>query len=102
MKNFRTYDLALNLYRQSRSLQLPTAEMKEQFERAILSVTLNLAEGSGRVTAKDRRRFYVISLGSLREVQAIFDLVDHKGLAIMADVFGAHLYKLIQKPAAGS
>jgi four helix bundle protein len=42
--------------------------------RASSSVVLNLSEGSGRTTAADRRRFFGIAFGSLREVQAIFDI----------------------------
>ncbi len=42
--------------------------MKNQFQRAMLSIVLNLAEGSAKSSHKERRKFYEISLGSLREV----------------------------------
>jgi four helix bundle protein len=100
MKNFRTYQLALELYKKSRELRFPSAEMKDQFERAILSVTLNLAEGSGRSTAKDRRRFYVMSLGSLREIQAIFDLLSMESFVRQADILAASLFRLTRNPGA--
>ncbi len=45
-------------------------------------------------TAKERKRFYAISLGSLRETQAILDLIDHQLLMVEADMLGAFLYKL--------
>ena len=57
---------------------------------------LNLAEGSAKPTAKDRKKFYYISLGSLREVQAILDMIGHFELAKQADRLGAYLYKLCQ------
>ena len=38
--------------------------LKNQFDRAILSILLNLAEGAGRITESDKRKFYSIALGS--------------------------------------
>lgn len=49
--------------------------LRNQLGRAALSIMLNIAEGSGRMTDPDQRRFYVISRSSLFEVSAIFDLV---------------------------
>ena len=92
-KNFRTYQLAKELYRMSRGIKLSGA-FKDQFERALLSIPLNLAEGSAKPTRKDRRRFYFIALGSLREVQAILELSESSHLIDTADVLGAHLFRL--------
>ena len=39
--------------------------LKDQWKRATLSVALNLAEGSGRVTPADKKRFYTISRSSV-------------------------------------
>ncbi len=39
------------------------------------SVALNLAEGSEGVSDQNRRRYYRISMASLRESQAILDLL---------------------------
>jgi four helix bundle protein len=36
---------------------------------------LNIAEGSGRFTKRDKRNFYIISRGSVFECIAIFDLL---------------------------
>jgi four helix bundle protein len=71
---------------------------KDQFERALLSIILNIAEGSAKPTTKDRRRFYSIALGSLRETQAILDLCGHVAQFQIADTVAACLYKLIQNP----
>ncbi len=58
-------------------------------------MVLNLSEGSARSSKKERVRFYVIAFASLREVQALIDMEESlKELVPMADVLGAHLYKL--------
>ena len=97
MKNFRTYQMAVELYRHTSQLTLPR-HLRDQLSRASSSVVLNLAEGKGRATAADQRRFYEIAFGSLRECQAILDLCSSRELAAeqLADKVAAHLYKLIQ------
>jgi four helix bundle protein len=45
----------------------------DQLRRASFSIMLNIAEGSGRFTNKDKRNFYVIARGSVIECVAIFD-----------------------------
>ena len=95
MPKFKTYQLATQFYRNSQKLRLCSPH-RDQFRRAVSSIVLNLAEGSAKPTAKDRRKFYYISLGSLREVQAILDMIGHVGLAKQADRLGAYLYKLCQ------
>jgi four helix bundle protein len=49
--------------------------LADQLRRAALSVPLNIAEGSGKGTMKDReaRRFYAIARGSALECAAIVD-----------------------------
>lgn len=41
--------------------------MCDQIRRAVVSVSSNLAEGSGRISVKDQLRFYEIAYGSLME-----------------------------------
>jgi four helix bundle protein len=48
--------------------------LKDQLKRAIGSALLNLAEGNGKRSTKDRRRFFHISQGSIAEVAACLDL----------------------------
>ncbi|MBI4925211.1 MAG: four helix bundle protein, partial [Bdellovibrio sp.] len=67
---------------------------RDQFERAILSIVLNLSEGSAKSSAKEREKFYRISLGSLREVQTLLDLFGTPELIHEADCLGAFLYCL--------
>ena len=70
--------------------------VKDQLQRAALSITLNLAEGSAKPTQRDRKRFYSIAFGSLREVQALIRLEPGSlgSLDKPADTLAAHLYKL--------
>ncbi len=96
MKQFRTYHLAIKLYRASSALHLPH-HLQDQLLRASSSVVLNLAEGAGKRTMKDQRKFYDIAFGSLRECQAILELAElsHKKAGLIADQTAAHLYKLL-------
>ena len=95
LKNFRSYNLAVELYRACQTIKVP-AYVKDQLMRAASSVALNLREGSAKPGPKDRRRFYLIAFASLREVQAITDLEQERcaKLVAEADVLAAHLYRL--------
>ncbi len=98
MKNFRTYDLAVEFYRQAKTLVLPR-HLRDQLLRAASSIALNLAEGRAKPTRPDQLRFFHFALGSLRECQAIFELerLEHTNCGNTLDQLGATLYKLIQK-----
>ena len=100
MKNFHTYQLALQLFRKIDSHNWRSAELTDQVHRASMSIVLNIAEGYGRRTAKDRRRFYFNALGSLREVQAAIELAQLTSLNDLADHVGACLYKLTKSPGS--
>jgi len=45
--------------------------LNDQFKRALSSGILNLVEGNGRITRKERGRFFTIANASLAEVDAI-------------------------------
>jgi four helix bundle protein len=94
-QNFRTYQLALQLHPACKQVRLPYY-LKDQLLRAASSVALNLAEGSAKSSPLERRRFYIIALGSLREVQALIRLEPEAlgHLHELADSLGAHLYRL--------
>lgn len=85
MRNFKTFDLALNFYRNCQKVQIKNRNIRDQFERASLSVVLNISEGYGRATEKDRRRFYVIAFGSLRETQCLLRIMNEKKLLAESD-----------------
>ena len=48
--------------------------LEDQLKRALSSTLLNLAEGNGRRSIKERRRFFDIAIGSATEVSSIFDV----------------------------
>jgi four helix bundle protein len=93
MKNFRTYQLAIQFHKDCRNLKLSSIA-KDQFERALLSVPLNLAEGAAKPTERDRMKFYFIALGSMREIQTLLELFGNETLIKKADQLAADLYRL--------
>ena len=97
MKNFRSFILAVRFNRECRCLSL-RGSLRDQLLRAAQSIALNLAEGRGRPTVKDQKRFFQIALASLRECQAVLDIEDvsDPNLRELADCLGAHIFKLIQ------
>jgi four helix bundle protein len=54
--------------------------LADQVRRAALSVVLNIAEGSGKTSGPDQRRFYAIARGSAMECGAIVDACMALGL----------------------
>ena len=100
MKNFRTFNYAVEFYKEIRALKLPRHE-HEQCQRAALSIALNLAEGRGKATTKDQVKFFSIAFGSVRECQAILILNDlqNSGYWTSLDKVAGSLYKLMKNAA---
>ena len=48
--------------------------LADQLTRATISIVLNIAEGAGKFTRPEKRRYYVIATGSATESAAIFDV----------------------------
>ena len=98
LQNFRTFNLSVDFYQECEKIKLPR-HLKDQLSRASSSISLNLAEGYGKNTYKDQRKFFQISLGSLRECQAVLILAGFsRGSKVyeLSDMIGAYLYKLIK------
>ncbi len=69
----------LNAWKESRKLVLAVYQLMENFpsyekyalcdqiRRSVVSVSSNIAEGSGRISLKEQLHFYEISYGSLME-----------------------------------
>ena len=77
-ENTRIYQRCHELLKRSHDLnkRLPTGYgfLGDQIRRASASVLQNFAEGFGKSTKKDARRFFAIARGSCNEVAAIFDI----------------------------
>jgi len=66
--------------------------VKDQLERASLSVVLNVAEAGGRRSRRDKARYYAIARGSATEVAALLDVLERRRLASPAQIrSGRHL-----------
>lgn len=50
------------------------SHLGDQFTRASLSILLNLAEGAGKHSKLDKRRFYLTARGSATESAALLDI----------------------------
>jgi four helix bundle protein len=60
--------------------------LKDQLERASLSVVLNTAEAGGRRSRREKARYYMIARGSATEVAALLDVLALRRLASPAAI----------------
>ena len=97
LKKFHAFNLATASYHSCLELKLPR-HLKDQLLRAVSSSALNLAEGSARRTNQDKRKFYNISMASVREAQSILILAKLEGCEaeLILDQAAACIYKLLQ------
>jgi len=82
--NSRIYTHALDLVDLVRSAldQLPQGYgfLADQIRRAAASVPLNFAEGCGKLSFRDRRRYFLAAKGSAYEVAAALDVAARFGV----------------------
>ena len=76
----------LEVYKESKALvvviygmikQFPNEEqyaLCNQLRRAVISIPSNIAEGSGRTSAKDQAHFFEMAYGSLMEISCQIDI----------------------------
>lgn len=100
------YKLSLHIYKLTTSY--PRDELygiTSQIRRAAVSVVLNIAEGYGRKSKDDFKRFLRISLGSANETQTLLMLSRDLGyienkkceeLINQYDILGKKIYRLIE------
>ncbi len=62
-------------YRIARTLNGPERHVRDQWLRAAQSIPLNIAEGNGKQSLKDKNRFFEIARGSALECAAIHDIL---------------------------
>jgi four helix bundle protein len=55
-------------------------DLRDQLERATTSILSNIAEGAGKVSKPDKRRFYEIAKGSTIEAASQLDMINLRGL----------------------
>lgn len=78
----KAHCLVLSVYASVSYLQKPDAwALRDQMLRAAVSVPANIAEGAGRGTDKDFRRFLWHSLGSANELE--YDLLLARDLGFL-------------------
>lgn len=93
--NFKTLELAIELHQKLLKLHVIHFQ-RDQLLRASLSIALNLAEGAGRFSTNEKRRFYKIAYGSLKETQVLLKIINPSQEIInLSEHLGASLYKLI-------
>ena len=78
-KNLDVYKESKNLVKMVYRLieQFPKVEtyaLCDQLRRSVISVPSNIAEGSGRTSAKDQAHFFEIAYGSIMEVNCQMDI----------------------------
>lgn len=89
-----SYQLSLQIYKLSK--QYPKNELFaliSQIQRAATSVPLNIAEGYGRKSKEEFKRFLKISLGSVNEVQVLLELskdLDYIDINIFEDMYSRY------------
>ena len=74
------------------------AAAKDQLDRASTSIPLNIAEGNGKFSARDRARFFEIARGSALECAACLDVLVVRKLASEEQVIRAkeRLSRIVQ------
>ena len=88
------YQLSLKFHLGVMTLLPPrrSPTLRDQLERASTSIILNIAEGAGRRSPADRRRYFVIAQGSTYECAAILDILRLRRIAQPSRCLAARNY----------
>ena len=78
-------DFAAWSYERAKGLRAIDRHARDQLLRASQSITLNIAEGCGKLPSPERRRFLQIAGGSARECGAILDILCRCGVLSETD-----------------
>lgn len=60
------------------------AHLRDQLDRAMTSVVLNIAEGAGEFSKDEKQRFYRMARRSATETAAILDILDRRNAVAAA------------------
>jgi four helix bundle protein len=60
--------------------------LQDQLYRALTSILLNIAEGTGKLSKQDRKNYYVISRGSVFECASILEIINDEGIITFQDL----------------
>lgn len=89
-KGLDVYKCAIELAKLAREItdRMPRgdSELGDQFRRASRSIVLNISEGAGKPSQKDRSRFNAIARGSAMECGGVADLLGVYDLATAEEV----------------
>jgi len=81
----RSLQFSIELCRKASNFPFKFSRLRDQLIGAAISVPLNITEGSGRTTYKDRIRFYKIAQASAYECIPILDICFQ--LSLISDSF---------------
>jgi four helix bundle protein len=76
----KSQELVIDVYRET--AQFPTAEqygLTSQLRRAVISISANIAEGSGRASDQDFAQFLDMAMGSVAETRSHLTLTHELG-----------------------
>lgn len=77
LEKFKVYGKAIELLALANNIlmMLPKGHacISDQLLRSAISIPLNIAEGAGKLSPRDRQRFFSIARGSSFEVYAVLD-----------------------------
>ena len=77
-----------------------------QLRRSVLSIPLNIAEGYGRKSKEDFKRFLKISLGSSNEIEALLEISEelnyleekeYQKLSKENEIIGKVIFRMVEK-----
>ena len=102
----RSKDLVKTTYKMiTKYPEKETYNVVSQLKRSIISIPLNIAEGYGRQSKEDFKRFLKISLGSSNEVEALLEISkelgyiseeEYKKISKENEEIGKMIYSMIQ------
>lgn len=89
-EDLRVYQISLDWAERveqlcKRSQDTLTPSFRDQFQRASLSIPLNIAEGNGRWHSAEKRQFFWIARGSVFECVPLLELMKRKKLITPAE-----------------